>query len=154
MSDTSNEKAPTMEQFLTLPYNAFQVSVISFVSKAFSKTTYTVEFLVYSTEIGVSTQYNVQRRYTEFNNLYDEFCTGDNPLIKLPEFPPKMQLGKEEKRIKYFDSLLKTIYDFGKNNQLHEKEFKKKLYEFIHSRNVLNCIEVNNWIGRKCDNYV
>ena len=135
MNDTSNEKAPTLEQFLSLPYNAFQVSVISFVSKTFSKTTYTVEFLVYSTEIGVSTQYNVQRRYTEFNNLYDEFCTGDNPLIKLPEFPPKMQLGKEEKRIKYFDSLLKTIYDFGKNNQLHEKEFKKKLYEFIFGKN-------------------
>ena len=32
--------------------------------------------------------------------------------------------------------------------------FSKKLYEFIHSRNVLNCIEVNNCIGRKCDNYV
>ena len=51
MNDTSNEKAPTLEQFLSLPYNAFQVSVISFVSKTFSKTTYTVEFLVYSTEI-------------------------------------------------------------------------------------------------------
>ena len=130
MSKNSEEMAPSFEEFMSLPYSAFQVSVVNFISKTFQTTTYTVEFLVYAPDLNISSQYTVNRRYTEFKNLYDEFCDQKNPKIKFPEFPPKVQLvGKEENRIKYFDSLLKTIYDLGKNNKAQDKELKMVLYD-------------------------
>lgn len=135
MSKNSEEMAPSFEEFMSLPYSAFQVSVVNFISKTFQTTTYTVEFLVYAPDLNISSQYTVNRRYTEFKNLYDEFCDQKNPKIKFPEFPPKVQLvGKEENRIKYFDSLLKTIYDLGKNNKAQDKELKMVLYDFIFEK--------------------
>ena len=121
----------TLDTFLILPFESYQISVIKFETKKIGATIYIIELLIYNPELNFSTEYLINRRYSEFRNLYETIMKLV-PSLKLPEFPPKIQLiDKEEKRIKYFNLFLNTIYEVAKSNIKFKKDLLTELYKFL-----------------------
>ncbi len=125
----------TLEKFLILPFESYQISVIKFETKKLGATIYKIELLIYNTELNFSNEYLINRRYSEFRNLYETIMKLV-PSLKLPEFPSRIQLiDKEEKRLKYFNLFLNTIYEVAKNNIKFKKDLLTELYKFLFKDN-------------------
>ena len=163
----------TLEKFLIIPFESYQISVIKFETKKFI-TTYIIELLIYNPELNISNEYLINRRYSEFRILYETIMKLV-PSLKLPEFPSKIQLiDKEETRLKYFNLFLNTKfkkdllielykflfkdYDF-KMNDLNENQIKKvfkinsETNEKILNENDLFSNDYLNNIKNKIENF-
>ena len=105
----------TLEKFLIIPFESYQISVIKFETKKFI-TTYIRELLIYNPELNISNEYLINRRYSEFRILYET-------IMKL--------IDKEETRLKYFNLFLNTIYEVAKNNIKFKKDLLIELYKFL-----------------------
>lgn len=126
---------PLEQEFLSLSHRAFQLAVVSFKTETFSGAKYKAVMYIYSPELKLSNEYSVYRRYQEYLALYKKY-TAKYPKEKLPEFPSKIQLiNKEESRLKYFDSFLKTLYERAKMNEECKSNIYKMLYDFYFPAN-------------------
>ena len=132
----------TLEKFLIIPFESYQISVIKFETKKFI-TTYIIELLIYNPELNISNEYLINRRYSEFRILYETIMKLV-PSLKLPEFPKKIQLkDKEETRLKYFNLFLNTIYEVAKNNIKFKKDLLIELHKFLFKDNDFKINDLN-----------
>ena len=121
----------TLDKFLILPFDSYNLSVIKFETKKLGSTIYIIELLIYNNDLSFSNEYLINRTYSQFRNLY-ETVMKLVPSLKLPEFPKKIQLiDKEETRLKYFNLFLNTIYEVAKSNIKFKKDLLTELYKFL-----------------------
>ena len=132
----------TLEKFLKIPFESYQISVIKFETKKFV-TTYIIELLIHNPQLNISNEYLINRRYSEFRILYETIMKLV-PSLKLPEFPKKIQLkDKEETRLKYFNLFLNTIYEVAKNNIKFKKDLLIELHKFLFKDNDFKINDLN-----------
>ena len=132
----------TLEKFLKIPFESYQISVIKFETKKFV-TTYIIELLIHNPQLNISNEYLINRRYSEFRILYETIMKLV-PSLKLPEFPNKIQLiDKEETRLKYFNLFLNTIYEVAKNNIKFKKDLLIELHKFLFKDNDFKMNDLN-----------
>ena len=123
----------TLQNFIKISVENINIKIGSIVSSIFHTTTYEV---VLNIKNDVELTYSVNKRYTEFQGLYDSLTFRYHNLT-FPKFPSKNQVFyKEETRKKFFDSLLMDILMLSSVHKEIHKELLAILYEFIFGNGI------------------
>lgn len=132
----------SLQEFLQIPSDEIDISVDK-VHSSIVITTYEVILSIQSRDY----TYAINKRYTEFQGFYDSL-TIRYQNINIPAFPSKFDIfKKEEKRRKFFDSLLKTVVQLSQAHPEIKKELLKLLYEFIFSSHTGTVVETKSKIS-------
>lgn len=127
------EKIISLQNFVNIPIENIKIKVGNINSSIFHTTTYEVVLIINS---DYEYTYKVNKRYTEFQGLYDSLTLRYHNLT-FPKFPSKTQVfHKEETRKKYFDSLLIGILILSSMHKEIRKELLSIIYEFIFKGDV------------------
>ncbi len=125
------ENIVTLEKFVKIPIENINIKIGNINSSIFHTTTYEV---VLKIKMDYEYTYKVNKRYTEFQGLYDSLTYRYHNLT-FPRFPSKTQVfHKEETRKKYFDNLLVDILMLSSVHKEIRKELLSIIYEFIFKR--------------------
>jgi hypothetical protein len=118
-----------IHDFLALDPTLLEIGVINFRS--------TIVLTLYEIQVKIpqmNLTYNIEKRYTEFQGLYDSLLIRYQKL-QIPEFPSRYQIiNKKEKRKQYFDTLLKTIHELACMHNSIRRDLLKLIYEFVFSK--------------------
>lgn len=127
------ENIISLQNFVNIPVENIKIKIGNINSSIFHTTTYEV-ILIINTDYEYT--YKVNKRYTEFQGLYDSLTYRYHNLT-FPKFPSKTQVfHKEETRKKYFDSLLVDILMLSSMHKEIRKELLSIIYEFIFKSDV------------------
>jgi len=127
------ENIVTLQNFVNIPIENMKIKIGNINSSIFHTTTYEV-ILIINTDYDYT--YKVNKRYTEFQGLYDSLTYRYHNLT-FPKFPSKNQVfHKEETRRKYFDTLLVDILILSSIHKEIRKELLSIIYEFIFKSDV------------------
>lgn len=122
------ENIITLQNFIKIPTENIKIKIGNVNSSIFQTTTYEV-ILVLTVEYEYT--YKVQKRYTEFQGLYDSLTLRYHN-ITFPKFPSKTQVfKKEETRKGFFNTLLNDILMLSSIHKEIRKELLSIIYEFI-----------------------
>jgi hypothetical protein len=148
--NTSTTSSISLQEFLKIPTEDMEIEVGKFSNNIFVKTTYEVVLYISSEVANLFVECSVQKRYTEFQGLYDSL-TYRYQNLTFPSFPSKFQLvNVKESRKKFFDSLLKTVLKLAAGHPEIKKELLKILYDFVMEKN--GGIEIKALTERKLNN--
>jgi len=118
----------SLQNFVKIPNENIKLKIGNINSSFLHTTTYEV---VLTVTVDYEYTYKVNKRYTEFQGLYDSLTYRYHNLT-FPKFPSKTQVfHKEETRKKYFDSLLTDILMLSSVHKEIRKELLSIIYEFI-----------------------
>ena len=118
----------SLQNFVNIPIENIKIKIGNINSSIFHTTTYEVILIIYT---DFEYTYKVNKRYTEFQGLYDSLTYRYHNLT-FPKFPSKTQVfHKEETRKKYFDNLLIDILMLSSMHKEIRKELLSIIYEFI-----------------------
>ena len=122
-----------LQNFVNIHIEDINIKIGKINSSIFHTTTYEV-ILIINTDYEYT--YKVNKRYTEFQGLYDSLTLRYHNLT-FPKFPSKTQVfHKEETRKNYFDSLLHDILMLSSMHKEIRKELLSIIYEFIFKNDV------------------
>ena len=139
------KKAPTLEQYLQLNIQNIHISVPSYESRAFKKSLFQVELLLYEPNENISYEIISHKKAKAFKELHFQF-TQKYPNVSLPEYPSSVSIAKNEKRLKFYNMFLKTIYEIAKTSQKEKQSsLLESLYNFVmqRSKKLTNDLVVN-----------
>lgn len=118
----------TLQNFVKIPNENIKLKIGNVNSSFLHTTTYEV---VLTVKVDYEYTYKVNKRYTEFQGLYDSLTYRYHNL-SFPEFPSKTQVfHKEETRKKYFETFLTDILLLSSVHKEIRKELLSIIYEFI-----------------------